>query len=186
MRKIVQHEGARRLYRGVAWVAAGAGPAHAAYFTAYEQSKEFFGVANNPSDKPLQTAASGAIAAFVHEGTMNPIEAVKQRLQMHGSKYSGPINCVHTVLREEGIVAFYRSFPLVMLLSVPYQMVHVATYEYVKDWVNPNHLYDSKSHLIAGACGGAVASAVTNPADVAKTLLSVFFPLMCILTSVSR
>jgi solute carrier family 25 iron transporter 28/37 len=55
-----------------------------------------------------------------HEATMNPIEVVKQRMQMHGSTFRSPWQCFTQTLVKEGGFAFYRSFPNQMVMSFPY------------------------------------------------------------------
>ena len=106
-------QGSGSLFRGFTAVAVGAGPAHALYFAAYEQSKFCLGISGNPAAHPYATAGAAAVAAFAHEATMNPIEVIKQRMQMHGSgaAYRTPWDCARKVLASEGLIAFYRSFP---------------------------------------------------------------------------
>lgn len=91
---------------------------------------------------------------------------------MYGSPYRGAIHCARTVLREEGIRAFYRSYTTQLSMNIPFQTLHFIVYEYAREKLNPSRSYDPKTHLIAGATAGAVASAVTTPLDVAKTLLN--------------
>eukprot|EP00040_Diaphanoeca_grandis_P031824 m.191289 g.191289 ORF g.191289 m.191289 type:complete len:316 (-) comp32423_c0_seq1:140-1087(-) len=171
-RKIVRREGRGSLFRGFGAVAVGAGPAHAVYFASYEQAKYSLGISDDPSKSPYATALAGIVATFTHEATMNPIEVVKQRLQMHGSVYKSPMDCVRSVYREEGIRAFYRSLTTNVIMSVPYQTIHLVTYETLREKVNPSGEYNPTTHLAAGAGAGAVAAAITNPFDVMKTLLN--------------
>lgn len=48
----------------------------------------------------------------------------------------------------------------------------VKRYEVLKDTLNPDNSYNPSSHMIAGGGAGALAAAITNPFDVAKTLLN--------------
>lgn len=173
-RSMVRHEGSGSLFRGFTAVAVGAGPAHALYFASYEQSKHVLGISTNPAAHPYATAAAGAVAAFSHEATMNPIEVIKQRMQMHGSsaRYRTPWQCARKVLATEGLIAFYRSFPTQVVMSVPYQCVHLVTYEFLRDKLNPEKKYHPMTHLLAGAGAGSTAAVITNPFDVTKTLLN--------------
>nr|KAJ3399598.1 Fe(2+) transporter [Polyrhizophydium stewartii] len=75
------------------------------------------------------------------------------------------------ILRTEGLRAFYVSYPTTLMMSIPYQSIQFATYEYMRSTLNPSGKYDPTSHIIAGGVAGAVASTITNPLDVAKTLL---------------
>ena len=61
MRGILRRTSPQAFFRGLTAVFWGCVPAHAMYFSVYEQSKERFG-ANNPGHHPLAAAASGATA----------------------------------------------------------------------------------------------------------------------------
>lgn len=175
---IWKREGGRALFRGIEVTALGAGPAHAMYFTAYEQAKLTFGVSDDPAGNIKANAGAAVVATVAHEATMNPIEVVKQRLQLHGSPYQSGMHCFRDTLEKEGPIAFYRSFSTQMAMSIPFQCTHLIIYEQLRARLNPDGKYDPCAHLLAGAGAGAVASAVTNPFDVTKTLLNTQEPLL--------
>lgn len=169
--KIVKTEGILRGWRGWPAVALGAGPAHAFYFTSYEYTKKLldgriFG------GEPILHAASGAVAAFFHDGTMNPVEVIKQRVQVYNSPYRNVFHCAHSILKNEGISAFYRSFSTCFTMNLPFQVIHFPTYEIIRKTLNPENEFKVAVHLTAGGCAGALAAACTSPLDVAKTLLN--------------
>jgi solute carrier family 25 iron transporter 28/37 len=93
-------------------------------------------------------------------------------MQMYNSPYKGAISCARTIYRAEGIKAFYRSYTTQLSMNIPFQVTHFIGYEYLQDSFNYNRKYDPVSHMLSGAGAGAFASAVTNPLDVAKTLLN--------------
>lgn len=97
---------------------------------------------------------------------------VKQRLQMYNSPYKGAINCARTIYQKEGLRAFYRSYTTQLTMNVPFQVIHFVGYEFLQDHFNYERKYDPVSHMISGAGAGAIASTLTNPLDVAKTLLN--------------
>lgn len=177
MRSIVKHEGAAGLFRGIGVTAMGAGPAHAMYFTCYEQAKVSFG-ATQSGQGLVGVAGAAVVATVAHEGTMTPIEVVKQRLQQHNSPYSSSSDCIRSTFKQEGFRAFYRSFTTQIIMSVPFQITHLLTYEWLNYRLNPEGGYSPQTHMLSGAGAGAVASAITNPFDVAKTLLNTQEPLM--------
>ncbi|XP_002167044.1 mitoferrin-1 [Hydra vulgaris] len=172
LKKIMQTEGIFRPFHGVNIVALGAGPAHALYFSSYELTKKLFGNDVNGANLPIANAAAGAVATCFHDGTMNPVEVIKQRLQIYGSPYRGAFHCAQTILKNEGVGAFYRSFTTQLTMNIPFQCVHFVTYEYFRELLNPPGGYDPKTHLLSGAIAGGVAAAITTPLDVAKTLLN--------------
>lgn len=61
---------------------------------------------------------------------MNPVEVIKQRMQMIYSPYGGSVECVKCIYRVEGWQAFYRSYATQLALNVPFQSVHFMTYEF--------------------------------------------------------
>ena len=91
---------------------------------------------------------------------------------MYNSPYKGAINCATTVFRSEGISAFYRSYTTQLTMSIPFQVIHFVSYEFLQDRLNYERRYNPLSHVASGAGAGAVAATITNPLDVAKTLLN--------------
>jgi hypothetical protein len=87
------------------------------------------------------------------------------------AQYSGVIDTIRKTYAAEGIGAFYLSFPVTLMMSIPFQMIQFTTYEYFRRKLNPTGVYDPISHSIAGGIAGGVASGITNPMDVAKTVL---------------
>lgn len=96
---------------------------------------------------------------------------IKQRMQIHDSKFRSVITCARTVYRTEGLSAFYVSYPTTLIMTIPFTAVQFTTYEYFKEVLNPSNTYSPVTHVISGGLAGAVAAASTTPLDVAKTLL---------------
>ncbi|KAK9766599.1 Fe(2+) transporter [Basidiobolus ranarum] len=163
-------EGARSLWRGVNSVILGAGPAHALYFATYEHCKTLFG-GSGLGHHPIATGAAGACATIASDALMNPFDVIKQRMQVHGSNYKSVLECAKNVFKTEGFSAFYVSYPTTLTMTIPFQSIQFATYEYLCGVLNPNGTYDPKTHIISGGVAGAFAAAATTPLDVAKTLL---------------
>ncbi|KAK9290009.1 hypothetical protein L1049_008172 [Liquidambar formosana] len=175
LRSILKLEGPSGLYRGIAAMGLGAGPAHAVYFSVYELCKEFFS-AGNPNNSAAH-ALSGVFATVASDAVITPMDMVKQRLQLESSPYKGVGNCVKRVLVEEGIGAFYASYRTTVVMNAPFTAIHFATYEAAKrglmEVVSPESVSDENLvvHATAGAVAGALAAAVTTPLDVVKTQL---------------
>ncbi|KAA1468822.1 mitochondrial carrier [Dentipellis sp. KUC8613] len=170
--RISSTEGLRVLWRGVSSVILGAGPAHAVHFGTYEAVKDVLG--GNREDKTnqwLATSAAGAAATIASDALMNPFDVIKQRMQVHQSEFRSMFTCATTVWRNEGISAFYVSYPTTLAMTVPFTAAQFTVYEQVKTLINPTGEYSPASHMVAGGVAGAVAAGVTTPLDVAKTLL---------------
>lgn len=151
--RISTTEGTKRLWRGVASVILGAGPAHAVYFGMYELAKELAG-GNEGGYSFVATAGAGALATVTSDALMNPFDGepspswrsvgagltlfrcapavVKQRMQAHGSQLRTVAETFRTVYRTEGLGAFYVSYPTTLTMTVPFTAVQFSTYEYIK------------------------------------------------------
>lgn len=169
---IIRREGWLRPLRGVNAVATGSVPAHALYFSVYEKTKGFLTGNTTGHVNTVAYGLSGIFATIIHDAVMNPAEVVKQRMQMMYSPYGGSMECVRCIYKREGLHAFYRSYSTQLLMNIPFQTVHFMTYEFWQHQLNPQHKYDPKSHLIAGALAGGLAAAVTTPMDCVKTVLN--------------
>uniref|UniRef100_A0A671WW23 Glutamic-oxaloacetic transaminase 1 n=1 Tax=Sparus aurata TaxID=8175 RepID=A0A671WW23_SPAAU len=173
LRQIVRTEGVWRPIRGVNVLAVGAGPAHALYFACYEKIKFSLSDAIHPgTNSHFANGVAGCMATVLHDAIMNPAEVVKQRMQMFNSPYRGVLDCMGSMLRQEGSAAFYRSYTTQLTMNVPFQALHFMTYEYLQELLNPHRQYNPSSHVVSGALAGALAAAATTPLDVCKTLLN--------------
>ncbi|KAK2975272.1 hypothetical protein RJ640_010277 [Escallonia rubra] len=175
LKTILKLEGPAGLYRGIAAMGLGAGPAHAVYFTIYESFKKVLS-AGNPNN-PAAHAASGVFATVASDAVITPMDVVKQRLQLKNSPYKGVVDCVKRVLVEEGVGGFYASYKTTVVMNAPFTAVHFAAYEAAKRGlmeVAPERVGEEETlvvHATAGAAAGGLAAVVTTPLDVAKTRL---------------
>ncbi|WOO79802.1 putative mitochondrial carrierc [Vanrija pseudolonga] len=164
-------EGVRSLWRGVASVILGAGPAHAAHFGMYEFVREIAGGHDEGMKGVAGTALAGASATITSDALMNPFDVIKQRMQIQGSPFRSVWQCAKTVYHTEGLTAFYVSYPTTLTMTVPFTAVQFSVYESLKTLFNPSGGYSPITHVTAGGIAGGIAAAVTTPLDVAKTLL---------------
>ena len=172
---ILKFEGPSSLYRGIAAMGLGAGPAHAVYFSVYELCKQTFS-SSTTNNNSLVHAASGVCATVTSDAVFTPMDVVKQRLQLKSSPYKGVVDCVRRVAVEEGVGGFYKSYRTTVVMNAPFTAVHFAAYEAAKRGMmelSPEIADDGRwmVHATAGAAAGALAAAVTTPLDVVKTQL---------------
>ncbi|XP_077114472.1 mitoferrin-2 isoform X1 [Ranitomeya variabilis] len=171
--KIIRTEGFWRPMRGMNVTATGAGPAHALYFACYEKLKKTLSDVIRPGgNSHIANGAAGCVATLLHDAAMNPAEVIKQRMQMYNSPYRRVTDCMRAVWRNEGAGAFYRSYTTQLTMNIPFQAIHFMAYEVLQEKLNPHRQYNPTSHMVSGACAGAVAAAATTPLDVCKTLLN--------------
>ncbi|KAI3620253.1 hypothetical protein CBS9595_002220 [Malassezia furfur] len=168
--RISSAEGFKGLWKGIASVILGAGPAHALYFGTYELVKDHTG-GNREGLQLMSTGVAGAAATIVSDAFMNPFDVIKQRMQLEGNPYTSVVNCARDLYKTEGLRAFYVSYPTTLTMTVPFTAIQFATYEWAKKLFNPADSYSPMTHVVAGGFAGATAAALTTPLDVAKTLL---------------
>ncbi|CAL8082385.1 unnamed protein product [Orchesella dallaii] len=169
---MVRSEGVFRPVRGMSAVIIGAGPAHALYFASYEHVKQVM-VGKVPSSyNHFVYGFAGCLATVFHDGVMTPADVVKQRMQMYASPYKSCWDCIRKTYRAEGAIAFYRSYTTQLSMNIPFQSLHFVVYESMQNITNKEKTYNPKAHMVSGAMAGALASAVTTPLDVCKTLLN--------------
>eukprot|EP00164_Ancoracysta_twista_P002023 GFYU01002668.1.p1 GENE.GFYU01002668.1~~GFYU01002668.1.p1 ORF type:complete len:345 (-),score=79.55 GFYU01002668.1:684-1718(-) len=166
---LLRQRGVFGMFRGAGAVVAACVPAHSAYFAIYETAKRKLGADDPSTHTPLASGACGAMATIVHDGIMTPMDVCKQRLQL--GYYKGVVDCVRTIIKDEGAGALFRSYPTTLFMNVPYASALVAANESLKTVLNPSGEQNIGAFLLAGAGAGAFAAAVTNPLDVAKTRL---------------
>ncbi|EIW72314.1 hypothetical protein TREMEDRAFT_66814 [Tremella mesenterica DSM 1558] len=171
VRSISTTEGLRSLWRGVASVIMGAGPAHAAHFGMYEFVREISGGRKEGWWGVGGTALAAAAATISNDALMNPFDVIKQRMQIQNSPHRSVFSCARSVYATEGLAAFYVSYPTTLTMTVPFTAVQFSAYESLKSLLNPSGAYSPLTHVVAGGVAGGVAAAVTTPLDVAKTLL---------------
>lgn len=96
---------------------------------------------------------------------------IKQRMQLQGSTYKSLSDCARSVLRHEGVGAFYVSYPTTLCMTVPFTALQFVAYESLSKTMNPTGRWDPYTHCTAGGLAGGLAAGVTTPLDVIKTLL---------------
>lgn len=92
-------------------------------------------------------------------------------MQVQKSEFQSVFTCARVVFRNEGLGAFYVSYPTTLAISIPFNAIQFTVYEQVKRFINPGREYSPTTHITAGAIAGGVAAGVTTPLDVAKTML---------------
>ena len=79
--------------------------------------------------------------------------------------------CARQVYKNEGLKAFYVSYPTTLCMTVPYTALQFMAYEFISKIMNPPRTYDPLTHCVAGGLAGGFAAGLTTPLDVIKTLL---------------
>lgn len=162
--------GYTRLWRGVQTILVGCIPAHALYFSSYESVKAATTDPVTGQVSAIGSSLAGAIAVVSHDLVLTPLDTVKQRMQL-GYYQGGTTQAIAHIVRQEGLKALYRSFPVTLATNIPYGMVMVSTHEMCKQaWHSPD-VPAWQTVLAASSAAGCLAATVTTPLDRIKTAL---------------
>uniref|UniRef100_A0A3B5B7H7 Solute carrier family 25 member 47-A-like n=1 Tax=Stegastes partitus TaxID=144197 RepID=A0A3B5B7H7_9TELE len=124
---ITKEEGFMGLYRGALPLMLRDGPSYATYFLTYVTICEWL------IDNWSAVMLAGGIAGMAGWTVGTPMDVIKARLQMDGSRdnrrYRGFWHCVTETVRAEGAGVFFRSLSINCLRAFPVNMVVFFTYE---------------------------------------------------------
>jgi len=118
-------------------------------------------------------AAAGSSAVITVTG-IHPIDVVKTRLQISGEgtrnyKSLGISGTVQTILKEEGLSAFWKGIGAAWLREASYTSLRLGLYSPIKKMMGVNNQSSFFLKFSAGSAAGAIGSVVGNPFDVIKT-----------------
>lgn len=69
----------------------------------------------------LTQLSAGALAGLVNTLVLSPLDVAKTRMQVGSATrgYTGTLNALRTMLKEEGVVAWYRGLSAALWAFVP-------------------------------------------------------------------
>jgi hypothetical protein len=127
----------------------------------------------------MKNVGAAGFSAVVTVTGIHPIDVVKTRLQVSGNgtrnyKQLGISGTIRTILKEEGVAAFWKGIGAAWLREASYTSLRLGLYEPIKQVMG----VDNKSHFVmkftAGSLAGGIGSLVGNPFDVVKTRMMTF------------
>ena len=90
-------------------------------------------ITNNNGNQKITTYQSfigGMISGSISTLCNNPIDVVKTRMQgLNSHQYNSTFNCIHIIIKKEGIYAFYKGIIPRLMRVVPGQGIIFASYE---------------------------------------------------------
>jgi len=134
---IVRTEGLGALYKGIFPTLCGSVPYVGIEFSVYGTLKQTSFVPRDPQTGQLTVPGKllcGACAAITGQTITYPFDLVRRRMQVEGysanmRKYTGLIDAVSSIFKNEGFFAFYRGLLPNYLKSVPAVAITWAVYE---------------------------------------------------------
>lgn len=129
---------------------AGKIPSYGLTWTLFEQVKRVRSRLSHRSATDVENSIMGCIASATTVCIMIPMDTVKTRLvtQMRYpdlTQYAGINDCFRTVLKEEGIGAFYRGLTPRLLSVVPMIGIQFGAYEFMKKFMTSRDANTNKS-----------------------------------------
>ncbi|CAM9171277.1 unnamed protein product [Pylaiella littoralis] len=180
-RTIARDEGARALYQqGLGPALLGNAVAWGGFFYCYEKIKNVIH-ARIPDGAELGAVhhlGAGYVAGAMMVFATNPVWMIKTRMQLQNKNakvgvvrpYSGLIDAVRTITREEGPLALYKgAVPALMLCGQG--AVQFAVYEWLKARVPKENENTPLESLSMGGASKVFSTLVTYPTQVIKSRL---------------
>ncbi|XP_070271054.1 solute carrier family 25 member 48 isoform X2 [Myotis yumanensis] len=150
-----------------------------------------------PEASPPRTLSdlllASMVAGVVSVGLGTPVDLIKIRLQMQTQAfretslslknravalgeqpaYQGPVHCIATIVRTEGLAGLYRGAGAMLLRDVPGYCLYFVPYVFLTDWITPEACADPSPSAVwlAGGVAGAISWGTATPMDVVKSRL---------------
>jgi solute carrier family 25 protein 39/40 len=178
--KISKTEGLSSLWAGLSPTLVLAVPTTVIYFTTYEQLRSKLSsfststAINQNSGQSVPTwvhLTSGGLARIWAVTIVSPLELIRTKMQSQKMRFFQVRLALSELIKSKGIFGLWNGYTATLLRDVPFSALYWPLYEFSK-----SVLCQDKSHVtfletfLSGAAAGIVASTVTLPFDVIKTM----------------
>ncbi|CAH1273810.1 SLC25A38 [Branchiostoma lanceolatum] len=171
---VIRNEKVAGLWKGVTPSIWRCVPGVGMYFCTLHELKAFFFSENDPT--AAQSLLLGATARSIVGVSMLPVTVVKVRYECGMFQYRGVVAALKDLYRQEGRKGLYSGLSATLLRDVPFSGIYFMCYSELKKRI-PSDQLDSSFvpvlHFTCGIVAGAMASAITQPADVIKTQMQI-------------
>ena len=158
---ILKNDGFKGLYRGNVSNLYRVLPAYLIKFPLNEFYKKQLGATTNT---PTLLLGSGVLAGLSQITCTYPLDIIRTRMTLDNhmtTNYNNYFTCTRNVLRNEGLSAFYKGFP-VSGISYP---IYVGLQFFIYEWFKDTYSY------FAGGIAGIIAQSLMYPGDTIKRQL---------------
>jgi solute carrier family 25 (mitochondrial citrate transporter), member 1 len=174
IRKVVQNEGPRALYKGCETLIAGTIAKDAIRFISFDTIKESFKDPETGTLSPLRNLMAGVSSGVVASTfAVTPTERIKTALiddARNEKRFRNPWHATKMLIAENGIGAVYRGYVTTTMKQASTTAVRLGTYNILKDWERVRNIQQSTAVTFAnGAAAGVTVVVLTQPFDVLKT-----------------
>ncbi len=128
---IIKKNGIRGLYNGLIPTIMKQSTNQGIRFMSYNIYKNnIINIDTNKNITTIQALLGGMFSGTISTICNNPIDMIKTRLQGSQSyKYNGTIDCIKNVIKNEGIMSFYKGLGARLMRVIPGQGIIFASYE---------------------------------------------------------
>lgn len=190
--KIYTAEGVPGLYRGF-WISSFQIVSGFFYISTYEGVRHM--LTQNGAGPRTKALIGGGCASLVGQTIIVPIDVISQHLMVLGMgkgsinplgiKYNRntgrlklSIDIAREILKRDGFLGFYRGYTASLMAYVPNSAMWWAFYHLYQDElyrVMPPWVSQLFIQCIAGSFGGFTTTIITNPLDIVRARLQVFY-----------
>ncbi|KAJ8028258.1 Solute carrier family 25 member 43 [Holothuria leucospilota] len=156
-------------------------PFSAIQFSAFNQLKRNV-VDDNGRMNSIHAMMVGCMAGMVATVVTYPTDMVKTRLIVQSKqrrRYRGIAHAFALIMKEEGLLAFYRGMLVSLLGSMPFAAITFSSYETLDQiWGKPRYMYTPMQSLLNGCISAAVAQSLCFPFDTIRKKLQAQSPVI--------
>lgn len=128
VRSIWAENGIRSMYKGFVPTLLSLSPFIAINFCTFDQLKSTFIQDQSKAPNPLLILSLGAASGIFAQTICYPLDTVRRRMQLKGTKYTGVPNAFATILKEESIWGFYKGIVPNAVKVVPNNGIRFLAY----------------------------------------------------------
>lgn len=176
--KIAKTEGLPSLWSGLSPTLVLAIPATITYFTMYEQLRSWIhksqGGTHASEVAPWVALTAGGLARVVAATIVSPLELVRTKMQSQKMPIHQVRTCIKSLVASQGVLSLWNGYTATLLRDVPFSAIYWPLYEQTRKTLHSIYPAESSNsfpiNFASGAVAGSVASTITLPFDVLKTL----------------
>mmetsp|Transcript_21321 Transcript_21321/g.52186 ORF Transcript_21321/g.52186 Transcript_21321/m.52186 type:complete len:336 (-) Transcript_21321:283-1290(-) len=164
--------GLRYLFKGFGSNALSAPLSNALFYAGYDYTKAWvhYNVISERQQPLLVHSVAGFWATLLGGLVWVPSENVMRRAQATEDPRNGTVRVARAIMRDQGIMGFYRNYWMSIGVWGPYCSIYFVTYEWMKRKLAISKVEEDMSikYLACSAVAATVGVAVTNPLDMIR------------------
>ena len=174
IKKVIEREGPRALYKGCETLIVGTVAKDAIRFISFDTIKEQFKDPETGTLSPLRNLGAGIASGIVASTfAVTPTERIKTALiddARNEKRFRNPWHATKALIAENGLTAVYRGYVATTLKQASTTAVRLGTYNILKDFERVRDIPQTTATIFAnGALAGTVVVFATQPFDTLKT-----------------